>query len=925
MISLLTVVRHRTELARRLQTAVLFILSSGSIDSLHIHDNGKLLFRLLKWTFAHVHDEELLLSAASTLAKAALSRGERVAANLQKVPHYKVLRGVFGLFGNALEQQLFVQAHASQSSPFFEQNAGASVSEAPIFLTFEQLAQKRFSEDSIRKDITEALAEVEVNRALLLKLLEPFTTTAVDFASMTSVSRRSELLNAYSRCLESLNILTILQRQIHRLGFSTSEKIPFLASMDRDCWMSRELLHIVRDVIVHLPAGKSEQLEWMFQSPELVVRLFSSFCTNMGDSARDKSMDIVTAILSRSSDAELAAFIVEIMKTHFSQSSEDTSPQFFLFECLCGILKSRDLQPSSSRVLLKLISAFDGKSGLDASALTWVLFLMSSLLLGNKREVAHPDSSCRQCGVSPICGTRWRCINCLDYDLCSSCEPHQRKINSHNPETHACIKIPRPLPLTPTRTTKIAVRAPLLQNSEAKSTGGARNAHKGSKCSGCGMSPIFGVRWQCSSCPNYNLCDKCESSIVMAIGSKDGVQHHPHHFFVKWTQAVPDATFADTNLPLIKVTLHQMLYPVRGAVCTRPKSKSEIQAALGATYAHHPFFKTDVDVSQKDNFITYWSVKIGSVGREVLFTLLSVLRQLLSNSADDIRKNVESIIAVARCLQDLAPYAVTADDIFAAIADDSADVFSIVALLQTLHRTQNTSNITTKHSQSDWWSANDESGHIAAPTASLSATTLRLIRSEIVNVIQSLVVESTSPLHKHPAARLARATLRSRLIQAFISDPMTSNVTLEVLNAISSQNDIRAEIEPSSSAIGSADDSVALKSEHFPQTAEILLVFRPLVQLLPSLFIENSIKTQTASQALNLLCTSYDWASNNGFADQMMLHTPFDELWNAIVPFTKLKRGLGSVFSPNLDSLIRASAQYYRTPLLRLYFFFSNF
>ena len=36
--------------------------------------------------------------------------------------------------------------------------------------------------------------------------------------------------------------------------------------------------------------------------------------------------------------------------------------------------------------------------------------------------------------------------------------------------------------------------------------------HKGIKCDQCGMKNIQGIRYKCSTCLNYNLCEKCESN-----------------------------------------------------------------------------------------------------------------------------------------------------------------------------------------------------------------------------------------------------------------------------------------------------------------------------------------------------------------------------------------------------------------------------
>ena len=37
--------------------------------------------------------------------------------------------------------------------------------------------------------------------------------------------------------------------------------------------------------------------------------------------------------------------------------------------------------------------------------------------------------------------------------------------------------------------------------------------HKGIKCSNCGMKNIVGIRYKCTTCPNYNLCEVCEEII----------------------------------------------------------------------------------------------------------------------------------------------------------------------------------------------------------------------------------------------------------------------------------------------------------------------------------------------------------------------------------------------------------------------------
>jgi len=49
--------------------------------------------------------------------------------------------------------------------------------------------------------------------------------------------------------------------------------------------------------------------------------------------------------------------------------------------------------------------------------------------------------------------------------------------------------------------------------------------HHGVTCDGCGVSPIQGIRWKCSVCPDYDLCEKC---------NKEGI--HKEHPFAKIVQ-----------------------------------------------------------------------------------------------------------------------------------------------------------------------------------------------------------------------------------------------------------------------------------------------------------------------------------------------------------------------------------------------------
>lgn len=53
----------------------------------------------------------------------------------------------------------------------------------------------------------------------------------------------------------------------------------------------------------------------------------------------------------------------------------------------------------------------------------------------------HRGITCNMCNASPVCGTRYKCTNCLDYDVCEVCEP-----GDHHDRTHVFLKIKYPIP-----------------------------------------------------------------------------------------------------------------------------------------------------------------------------------------------------------------------------------------------------------------------------------------------------------------------------------------------------------------------------------------------------------------------------------------------------------------------------------------------
>ncbi|QIW97512.1 hypothetical protein AMS68_003030 [Peltaster fructicola] len=59
-----------------------------------------------------------------------------------------------------------------------------------------------------------------------------------------------------------------------------------------------------------------------------------------------------------------------------------------------------------------------------------------------RKAYQHRGIRCEECGETPICNVRWHCLNCVDFDLCSTCKALTAHQKNH---IFAEIKIPVPI------------------------------------------------------------------------------------------------------------------------------------------------------------------------------------------------------------------------------------------------------------------------------------------------------------------------------------------------------------------------------------------------------------------------------------------------------------------------------------------------
>ncbi|XP_049519876.1 uncharacterized protein LOC119446117 isoform X2 [Dermacentor silvarum] len=149
------------------------------------------------------------------------------------------------------------------------------------------------------------------------------------------------------------------------------------------------------------------------------------------------------------------------------------------------------------------------------------------------RGVIFDGIICDACGLSGILGVRWKCEVCVDYDLCSACY----MAGKHAP--HAFTRFDRPRDR--------GIRVPPRRPPSGVQAGGM--VHEGINCDACGERGIFGTRWKCLLCFDYDLCGACYM----------GGRHNQEHAFLRLnkpggtaTRVPPRKTTARTQLSYLE-------------------------------------------------------------------------------------------------------------------------------------------------------------------------------------------------------------------------------------------------------------------------------------------------------------------------------------------------------------------------------------
>jgi Zinc finger, ZZ type len=117
--------------------------------------------------------------------------------------------------------------------------------------------------------------------------------------------------------------------------------------------------------------------------------------------------------------------------------------------------------------------------------------------------IVHPRVVCDGCERNVI-GNRYKCTSCPDFDLCNTCFA---SVAEHHDARHAFQQFKLPIPTH--HRASMHSHKPLYP--AACDLADQPEQHEGFYCDGCDMSPIKGMRFRCTQCHDYDLCEACNA------------------------------------------------------------------------------------------------------------------------------------------------------------------------------------------------------------------------------------------------------------------------------------------------------------------------------------------------------------------------------------------------------------------------------
>ncbi|XP_012556455.1 tyrosine-protein kinase fyna [Hydra vulgaris] len=113
----------------------------------------------------------------------------------------------------------------------------------------------------------------------------------------------------------------------------------------------------------------------------------------------------------------------------------------------------------------------------------------------------HKNVTCQACNQVNFVVDRYKCLVCNEYDLCGVCF-ESRKITAPHVKAHPMVRYSGPKEIFGD---EIEGENVTLEKFKKKFDG----VEHETTCKGCNSHPIFGLRFKCDECNEFDLCHKC--------------------------------------------------------------------------------------------------------------------------------------------------------------------------------------------------------------------------------------------------------------------------------------------------------------------------------------------------------------------------------------------------------------------------------
>ncbi|CAF3664815.1 unnamed protein product [Rotaria sordida] len=166
----------------------------------------------------------------------------------------------------------------------------------------------------------------------------------------------------------------------------------------------------------------------------------------------------------------------------------------------------------------------------------------TSKVKSNKQETKQNENihrvRCDGCQSRYIQDDCYRCLQCLDFDLCGECF-EKRSENAEHRSGHMYVHLKTPKELFGKSITNLNDEVNLTKIKKYFTS----VEHTDIFCNGCSMEPIVGIRFKCDTCPCYDLCLKCVEEKIITL------QHESTHPLIVVDQnCLPEIDMNDLKL-----------------------------------------------------------------------------------------------------------------------------------------------------------------------------------------------------------------------------------------------------------------------------------------------------------------------------------------------------------------------------------------